>query len=349
MDHSPQRAGIQGRAVPTATGSGVKVYAAKNEFEPFQLVVKPAASGNVGGQPGRLRRRHHLRNLPGQVRQHHPGQRQPGKHRPLPRSTVAAANGATVRGAGENTAFWFSLSVPATTAAGDYTANVHRRGRHSHPAARLQLRHPRQLHVQSQMNYSHETILTNTASPAPAPSIGCTWKDQAILHRPPTDAALVLWSGGLTTGGACEPYIGYDCNPHLHRHRRHLGLRRPGRALSRGHRLMNGKFTTPFNGGTGFSSFRPPGFATTIPRPTSGPPASADRRAAAATGTLQNPTSAYNQAWFRTWPPCRTTCSVGLSGQGLLLHCQRAAGSGRLQRRGLVLAIQLKAPRPISS
>jgi hypothetical protein len=34
-------------AVPTATGSGVKAYAARNEFEPFQVVVRPAASGNV--------------------------------------------------------------------------------------------------------------------------------------------------------------------------------------------------------------------------------------------------------------------------------------------------------------
>src|SRR5687768_11195810 len=34
-------------AVPTATGAEVKVYAARNEFEPFQVVVKPVSSGNV--------------------------------------------------------------------------------------------------------------------------------------------------------------------------------------------------------------------------------------------------------------------------------------------------------------
>ena len=34
-------------ALPTATDSGVKVYAAKNEFEPFIIVVKPTSSGSV--------------------------------------------------------------------------------------------------------------------------------------------------------------------------------------------------------------------------------------------------------------------------------------------------------------
>ena len=33
--------------VPTNTDSGIKVYAAKNEFEPFVVVVKPASSGNI--------------------------------------------------------------------------------------------------------------------------------------------------------------------------------------------------------------------------------------------------------------------------------------------------------------
>lgn len=33
--------------VPADTGSGVLVYAAKNEFEPFQIVVRPASSGSV--------------------------------------------------------------------------------------------------------------------------------------------------------------------------------------------------------------------------------------------------------------------------------------------------------------
>ncbi len=34
-------------AVPADTGSNVLVYAAKNEFEPFQVVVKPGSSGSV--------------------------------------------------------------------------------------------------------------------------------------------------------------------------------------------------------------------------------------------------------------------------------------------------------------
>jgi hypothetical protein len=34
-------------AVPEESGSNVLVYAARNEFEPFQLVVRPASSGSV--------------------------------------------------------------------------------------------------------------------------------------------------------------------------------------------------------------------------------------------------------------------------------------------------------------
>ena len=38
---------FQTRSVPAAAGAEVKVYAAKNEFEPFQIIVKPTSSGNV--------------------------------------------------------------------------------------------------------------------------------------------------------------------------------------------------------------------------------------------------------------------------------------------------------------
>ncbi|MEZ4660538.1 MAG: hypothetical protein R2911_23525 [Caldilineaceae bacterium] len=34
-------------AVPTESGAAIKVYAARNEFEPFQVVVNPAAAGDV--------------------------------------------------------------------------------------------------------------------------------------------------------------------------------------------------------------------------------------------------------------------------------------------------------------
>ena len=44
---TPSERVFKDATAPSATGSGVKVYAARNEFEPFQIVVKPAASGNV--------------------------------------------------------------------------------------------------------------------------------------------------------------------------------------------------------------------------------------------------------------------------------------------------------------
>ena len=39
---------------PVITGTEVKVYAAQNEFEPFQIVVRPTASGNVTVNVGSL-------------------------------------------------------------------------------------------------------------------------------------------------------------------------------------------------------------------------------------------------------------------------------------------------------
>ena len=44
---APSERVFKNSPVPTASGSEVKLYAACNEFEPFVLVVKPAASGNV--------------------------------------------------------------------------------------------------------------------------------------------------------------------------------------------------------------------------------------------------------------------------------------------------------------
>jgi hypothetical protein len=41
---TPSERVFKDSAVPADTGSGVKVYAAKNEFEPFQIVVKPSSA-----------------------------------------------------------------------------------------------------------------------------------------------------------------------------------------------------------------------------------------------------------------------------------------------------------------
>ncbi|MFT5731102.1 MAG: hypothetical protein ACI8PB_005295 [Desulforhopalus sp.] len=43
----PSEKVLKDSAVSLATCSEVKVYAAKNEFEPFQVVVRPTSSGNV--------------------------------------------------------------------------------------------------------------------------------------------------------------------------------------------------------------------------------------------------------------------------------------------------------------
>ena len=113
-------------AVPSENGADIKVYAAKNEFEPFQVVVKPAASGSLtvsmdafgAGITAEIY----------QVKYVDIDQATDalGRTGPYPDPLWPLSNGASVAvTAGENTAFWISLSSPAAAPAGDYNANLH--------------------------------------------------------------------------------------------------------------------------------------------------------------------------------------------------------------------------------
>lgn len=289
-------------AVPTATGTEVKVYAARNEFEPFQVVVKPASSGTVtvsidgfgGGITAEIYQVKYV-NI-SQVTD------SLGRTGPYPDPLWPLANGATVTlTANENTAFWFSLFVPPGTAAGDYTTNV-RFGGVAIPV-RLHVFNfaiPNQLHVASQMNFSYQAILGKYSVPGTGAEY---WmyvdkiKQYFIDHR--LTPSSVLWPGGLTGGGSfANPFIDYDCGSHTLSDPYGIwGFEQLAQRYLAGTGLLGGQFTQPFNGGTGFSTFTAAGFAHNDP--------SADQRPStfcgqtrSATDWLQNPTSAYNTAWF---------------------------------------------------
>jgi hypothetical protein len=289
-------------SVPTATGSEVKVYAAKNEFEPFQVVIKTASSGNIAvsidsfgsGITAELYQVKYV-NLT-QVSD------SLGRTGPYPDPLWPLANGATIAlTANENTAFWFSLFVPPGTPSGDYTTNVHL-GALTVPV-RLHVFNfaiPDQLHVASQMNFSHEAILSKYGVTGTGSNY---WmyvdkiKQYFIDHR--LMPASVLWSGGLTAGGTfAQPYIDYDCATHaLTDNDGSWGFEDPAERYVAGTGLLNGQFATPFNGGAGFNTFMAASFANND--------SSLDQRPSpfcgltrSASDWLNNPTSAYNQAWF---------------------------------------------------
>lgn len=252
--------------VPTASGSEVKVYAAKNEFEPFQVIVRPASSGNVtvkidGFQSAGITAEIY------QVKYVNITQVSDslGRTGPYPDPLWPIANNASVAvTANQNTAFWISLSVPSSAAAGDYTATV-TIGGVSIPV-RLHVFNfviPDELHVASQMNFSHESILSKYGVSGTGNSYW-SYVDQIkqyfIDHR--LTPSGVLWSGGLTGGGTfAQPYIDYNCATHTFADNDGIwGFEDPAERYLNGTGLMNGQFTTPFNGGTGFSTFTAAGF-----------------------------------------------------------------------------------------
>ncbi len=287
---------------PTATGSGVKVYAARNEFEPFQIVVKPAASGSVTVNMGNFGSGITVELYQVKYVNLTEATDSLGRTGPYPDPLWPLSNGASVAlTEGQNTAFWFNVFVPAGVASGDYTANMTIGGVAIPVTLHVfNFAIPDTLHVESKMNYSHETFLDAYSVPGTGDEY---WayvddiKQYFIDHR--LTPSSVLWSGGLTGGGTfARPYINYDCDTHTLSDPHGIwGYDLLAERYLDGTGLLNGEFTQPFNGGTGFPSFAAAGFAHNDP--------SADQRpnpfcgiTRSASDWLQNPTSAYNTAWF---------------------------------------------------
>jgi hypothetical protein len=288
--------------VPLAIGSEVKVYAARNEFEPFQVAVKPAASGNATVSIDAFASGINVEIY--QVK--YVTITQPsdslGRAGPYPDPLWPIENGATVGlASGENTAFWFSISVPPGVPYGDYTSQVHVGGV-SIPV-RLHVFNfaiPDELHVASQMNFSYQAILSKYSVPGTGAEYW-TYVDKIkqyfIDHR--LTPSSILWPGGLTGGGTfANPFINYDCVTHTFSDPYGIwGFEDLAQRYIDGSGLLAGQFSAPFNGGAGFSAFMAASFNNNDP--------SIDQRPSSFCGQtrhasdwLQNPTSPYNQVWF---------------------------------------------------
>ena len=289
-------------AVPTDTRSGVLVYAARNEFEPFQIVVRPASSGTVTVNVGNFGsgievRLYQVKYVPITQVSDYLGRTGDYPDPLWPMET----GGSVIVVSGENTAFWFDVYVPRTAAAGDYSATVDIGGIDIPVTLHVfNFSIPDALHVKSQMNFSHNTILDKY-------SVGCCgseyWmyvdnmKQYFIDHR--LTPKSVLWSGGLTTSGA-TPYIDYDCAETITDNDGIWGFEDPAERYLDGSGMMQGEFTQAFNDGTGFPSFMAATFQTND--------ASADQRPSSFCGQTRtaadwyggdDPNTPYNQKWFQ--------------------------------------------------
>ncbi|MCP4699757.1 MAG: DUF4091 domain-containing protein [Gammaproteobacteria bacterium] len=277
--------------IPSEMGTEIMVYAAKNEFEPFQAVVNPSVSGSVNVSIGDFGAG--ISSKIYQVKYVNIARATDnlGRTGDYPDPLWPLENGAAVNlSADQNTAFWFSVFVPKTTPAGDYTANV-QIGPGNIPVKLhvFDFAIPDQLHVKSQMNFSHNTILNKYGVTGTGNEY---WKYVLKIKQYFIDHRLtpksVLWSGGVTTSRAA-PYIDYDCAGTLTDNKGIWGFELPAMAFLDG----NG-----FNEGTGFPSFMAATFGNND--------SSADQRPSdfcgqtrSAADWVTHPNTPYNQLWFR--------------------------------------------------
>ncbi len=279
-------------AVPTTSGAAIQVYAAKNEFEPFQVVVKPTASGNMIINLGDFGAG--ITTELYQVKYVNITQATDalGKTGSYPDPLWPLENGASVSlTANENSSFWVTVYVPKSTPAADYSANVTIGG----VTIPLKLHVfnfaiPDELHVKSQMNFNHEAVLAKYGVSGTGDNYWMyvnKMKQYFIDHR--LTPSNPLWSGGLTSKGA--PYISYDCATKTFTDNDGIwGFEEPARQYLGG---------TAFRNGVGYSSFMAATFKNND--------ASADQRPSPFCGqtlnstdwySSNNPNSAYNQQWF---------------------------------------------------
>ena len=287
--------------IPEAIGSQIKVYAAKNEFEPFLIAVRPTNSGTVSVHLGDFGSGITAELY--QVKYVHIATPTDyfGRVGDNPDPLWPIANGAQVDlTARENNSFWINVAITKDTPAGEYSTLL-TIGTVSIPVLLhvFDFTIPDELHVKSQMNFSHSTVLDKYGVNGTGAEYWLyldKMKQFFIDHR--LTPKNPLWSGGLTSNGG-GPYIDYDCNGTIEDNDGVWGFEEPAARYLEGNGRMGGRYTADFNDGTGFPSFMAATFqnndASADQRPSSfcGQP-----RSAADWYTADNPATPYNQRWF---------------------------------------------------
>ena len=286
--------------VPSQTGKVINVLAAKNEFEPFVLVVKPSFSGSVQVSVGDFGAGIEVEIYQVKYVELEQSTDFLGRQGQYPDPLWPLENGDSVTvNAGENTAFWFNVKVPDSASAGDYSAQLNISGVNIPIILHVfNFRIPDELHVKSGISVNFNSILSNYSVPGYSTEYWA-FVDKAkqflIDHRLTPQA--VAWPGGLTTSGGA-PLISYDCAGNFEDNYGIWGFEAPAA------RYLDGTELSPylddsFNNGTGFPSFMIDGISNNN--------ASYDQRPSEFCGitrsasdwyTANNPDSPYNQKWF---------------------------------------------------
>ena len=291
--------------LPEQTGSLVQVYCARNEFEPFQIVIRPDLSETVS-----IDITDFTNSIKTEIhRVKYVNITQPtdslGRTGSYPDPLWPIEKGGAINlAANENTALWITVHVPETTPYGDYTANLRLNtsiGQLSIPLSLhvFNFTIPREIHTKSQMNFSHNTILSKYGVSGYSSDY---WKyvdmiKQFFIEHRLTPKS-VLWSGGITGTGA-GPYIDYDCAGTFTDNEGIWGFEEPAARYLDGTGLMAGTFDDYFNGRTGFPSFMAATFQNNDASDDQRPQTFCEvNRTASDWYTADNPDSNYNKKWF---------------------------------------------------
>ncbi len=314
---TPSERVFKDTTVPTESGSKIKVYAAQNEFEPFQVVIRPSSSGSAVLNMGNFGSGITTEIYQVQYVNITTVTDSLGQTGPYPDPLWPLENGASVGVvANENTAFWINVNVPAGVSSGDYSTNVNVGGIDIPVTLHVfNFAIPAEIHVKSQMNFSHNSILTKYSVPGTGSEYWMyvdKMKQFFIDHR--LTPKSVNWPGGVASSGA-GPFIDYDCAGTITDNDGIWGFEELAERYLDGTGLLSGEFTENFNDGTGFPSFMAATFLNND--------SSQDQRRSpmcSLTRTTSdwypsnNTGSAYNQMWLQWLTALRNY----LDGQGYL-------------------------------
>lgn len=192
--------------LPESTSDHIELSAAANEFEPFQLVVWSATGGScVVSLPsfgiGETVTLHSVEYVPVTTPSDSSSSAGLWPDPLLPR----AQGEAIPLSAGRNTPLWITVRVPERAAAGDYTGTLRVTVAGAAHAVPVRLHVfdfalPRDIHLKSQMNYSHEAL-------GGGASLTRVEQIKTFFHEHRMTPTGVAWPAGLNYNGG----ITYDC------------------------------------------------------------------------------------------------------------------------------------------
>lgn len=279
--------------VPQNSDSVINFYCAKNETEPFVVVIKPSKAKTITISMGDFGSGIESELfLVKYVTVTTPSDNL-GIKGPYPDPLIPVLKDSEVSIiANENTVFWISVYVSSTAIASEYVSSFII----DDIAIPVKLHVfdftiPSQFHIASQMNFSYEEILSKYG----VPGTGTEYWDYVekintffIRHR--LTPRNPLWPGALASNG-CSPFIDYNCkNGTFSDNEGIWGFEQPSDKFVKG---------IGFNNGTGFPVFQAMTFknndASNDQRPS---PFCSSNHTASDWYTGNNPASDYNTKWF---------------------------------------------------